>query len=78
MSSPSLSEIKSEHSDGVIRQNWSRKNASDGLNSSRRRRILVQGKVCSRAVVIGHIRKKEVTQESFAEDDDMVKTFPPD
>jgi hypothetical protein len=34
--------------------------------------------VCSRIVVIGHIRKEEVTQVSFAEDDDMVKTFPPD
>ena len=34
------------------------------------------GKVCSRAVVIGHIRKEEVTQMPLAEDDDMVKKFP--
>jgi hypothetical protein len=44
----------------------------DRVYASDNRRILVQGKVCSRAVVIGHIRKEEVTQVSFAEDDDMV------
>jgi hypothetical protein len=50
----------------------------DGLNSPWDWRILVQGKVCSRAVVIGHIRNEEVTQMPLAEDDDMVETFPPD
>ena len=34
--------------------------------------------MCSRIVVIGHIRKEEVTQVSFAEEDDMVKAFLPD
>ena len=55
-------EIKSEHTDGVIRRQLESENAPDGLNSPWDRRILVQGKVCSRAVVIGHIRKEEVTQ----------------
>jgi hypothetical protein len=30
----SLSEIKSGHSDGVTAENWSRKNAPDGLNGN--------------------------------------------
>jgi hypothetical protein len=34
--------------------------------------------MCSRAVVIGHIRMEEVTQMLLSEDDDMVETFPPD
>ena len=41
--SPCLSEIKSEHIDGVNRQNWRRQNASDDLDDPLDRRIFLQG-----------------------------------
>ena len=34
--------------------------------------------MCPCAVVIVHIRKEHMAQVSFAEDDDMIKTFPSD
>jgi hypothetical protein len=74
----SLSEIKSEHSDGVIRRELESEECVRWLEQRVGPAHPCLGKVCSRAVVIGHIRKEEVTQVSFAEDDDMVKTFPSD
>ena len=34
--------------------------------------------MCPCAVVIVHISKEHMAQVSFAEDDDMIKTFPSD
>jgi hypothetical protein len=41
----------------VSAENWSRKNASDGLNSPRYRCILIQREMCPSAIVILHIQE---------------------
>ena len=51
---PVPSEIKSEHTDGVIRRELVLEECA--LSSSRDRCILVQRKVCPRVVVILHLQ----------------------
>jgi hypothetical protein len=51
--------------------------APNSLNSPRYRRILVQGLVYPRFVVIAHVQKEQVAQVPLAKHNDMVKAFPP-
>ena len=75
----SLSEIKSEHIDGVIRQELvSAERVRRTLNGPWDRRVFVQGQMRAGAVVIVHVREQQVAQMSLAEHHDMIKTFPPD
>ena len=41
-------------------------------------RVFVQSEMCASAIVILHIREENVAQVSFAEDNDMIKTFASD
>ena len=59
-------------------ENWRRQNASASLNAPRYRRVLVQGKMRARAIIIFHVGEEYVAQVSLAEDDDMIKAFPSD
>ena len=59
-------------------KDWVRVKAPTGLNSPRYRGILVQGQMCTRAVVIVHVQKEHLAQVPLAEGDDMVKAFPPE
>jgi hypothetical protein len=52
----SLSEIKSEHSDGVIRRELVSGEYARRPEQPAQRRILVQREMCPRAVVIVHLR----------------------
>jgi hypothetical protein len=58
-------------------ENWSRKNAPDGITRDTGA-SLFQGEVGPRASVVRHIQEEYVAQVPLAEDDEMVKTFPPD
>ena len=71
----SLSEIKSERTDGVIRRAWVSEECARMPEQPGYRCILVQGKVCSRVIVILHIQKEHVAQVPLPEDDDMVKAI---
>src|ERR1700726_1825513 len=48
------------------------------LNTSWRRRVLLQGEVCSRPMIIDEIRGQQTSQMALAEDDDVVQAFAPD
>ena len=50
----------------------------NSLNGPRRWRIFVQRQVCASVIIILHVREENMAQVSFAEDDDMIKTFPSD
>jgi hypothetical protein len=52
--------------------------APNGLNSLRYLGVLVQGQMCPRAAVTVHIQKEHVAPVPLAEDDDVVKAFPPE
>jgi hypothetical protein len=45
------------------------------LNASCRRRVLFQGEMCSRPMIIGEIRDQETPQVPLAEDDHVVQTL---
>ena len=45
------------------------------LNGPRHWRIFVQRQGCASVAIIPHGREENVAQVSFAEDDDMIKTF---
>jgi hypothetical protein len=47
----------------------------NSLNGPRHWRIFVQRQGCASVAIIPHGREKNVAQVSFAEDDDMIKTF---
>jgi hypothetical protein len=42
------------------------------------RRILVQGQMRSKLVVVAGVRRKDLAQMGLAEDDDVIEAFPPD
>jgi hypothetical protein len=42
------------------------------------RRVVVQGKMSPRAVVVGDIRHEDAPQMPFVQHDDVVQAFPPD
>src|SRR5258708_5744948 len=59
-------------------QNWHRQRATDGLDSTRDRRVLLQRKVRPSLVVIFLVRIEQMAEMSFAEHNNMVKTIPSD
>src|SRR5258708_28485831 len=59
-------------------QNWHRQRATDGLDSTRDRRVLLQRKVRPSLVVIFLVRIEQMAEMSFAENYNMVKTIPSD
>ena len=59
-------------------QNWHRQRATDGLDSTRDRRVLLQRKVRPSLVVIFLVRIEQLAEMSFAEHNNMVKTIPSD
>ena len=48
------------------------------LDTSWRRRVLLQGEMCPRPMIIGEIRGQQTSQMALAEDDDVVQTLAPD
>ena len=59
-------------------QNWHCQRATDGLDSTRDRRVLLQRKVRPSLVVIFLVRIEQMAEMSFAEHNNMVKTIPSD
>src|SRR6266699_4289495 len=57
-------------------QNWHRQRATDGLDRTRDRRVLLQRKVRPSLVVIFLVRIEQMAEMSFAEHNNMVKTIP--
>ena len=59
-------------------EKWLRQNATNGMYCSRRRRVLVDGKVRASRVLVGRVRSQQMAKMPLAEHDNVVKTFPPD
>jgi hypothetical protein len=55
-----------------------RTDASDSLNRTRNRRILVQGSMRSEIIIIVGVRFQNSAQIRLAQDNDVVHTFTPD
>src|SRR5665213_914429 len=53
-------------------------NRADRLNRARQWRILAQGQVRARLVVVGLVRQQQMAKVPFAKHDDMVGAFPTD
>src|SRR5665213_3096461 len=53
-------------------------NLADRLNRARQWRILAQGQVGARLVVVGLVRQQQMAKVPFAKHDDMVDAFPTD
>ena len=52
--------------------------ATNGLDCTRNRRILVQGQVRARLIVVIEIRPQQMTEVPFAKDNHVINAFPPD
>ena len=52
--------------------------APEGVNWSPRRRILVQGQVCSAPIVVARITAQQMEKMALSQDDHVVQTVPPD
>jgi hypothetical protein len=59
-------------------ENWATKNLPSPFDGARERRILLQGQMRARAIVIFHVRQQQVTEVALAEHDNVVKAFPSD
>jgi hypothetical protein len=59
-------------------ENWAAKNLPSPFDGARERRILLQGEMRARAIVIFHVRQQQVTEVALAEHDNVVKAFPSD
>jgi hypothetical protein len=59
-------------------EKWRRRNATNGMYCSRRRRVLVDRKVRASLVIVGSVRSQQMAEMPLAEHDNVVKTFPPD
>src|SRR6266404_2561643 len=57
-------------------QNWHRQRATDGMDSTRDRRVLQKRTVSPRLVVIFLVRIEQMADMSFAEDNNIFKTIP--
>ena len=47
------------------------------LDASCRRRVLLQGQMCARPMIVGEIRGQETSQMPLTEDDHVVQTLAP-
>src|SRR4249919_3532435 len=52
--------------------------ATNGLDGARNRRVLVQGQVRARLIVVIQIRPQQMTEMALAKDNHVVNAFPPD
>src|SRR5258708_29884775 len=59
-------------------KNWACNDAASFRDSACEWRVLVQGKVRARLVVVGRVRSQQMAEMQLAEHDNVVKTFPPD
>ena len=59
-------------------ENWAAKNLPSPFDGARERRILLQGEMHARAIVIFLVRQQQVTEVALAEHDNVVKAFPSD
>ena len=59
-------------------ENWAAKNLPGPFDGTRERRILLQGEMRARAIVIFHVRQQQVTEVALAEHDNVVEAFPSD
>ena len=51
--------------------------AAEGVNWSPRRRILVQGQVCSAPIVVARITAQQMEKMALSQDNHVVQTVPP-
>src|SRR4030081_1532398 len=59
-------------------ENWTAKNTPCPLNGPRYGRILIQGQVRARVIIVVHIRQQHVTKMPLATHSHMVKALPSD
>src|SRR3981081_4385413 len=59
-------------------ENWTAKNTPCPLNGPRYGRILIQGQVRARVIIVVHIRQQHVTKMPLAKHSHMVKALPSD
>jgi hypothetical protein len=59
-------------------ENWEAKNLPGSFDGTRELRILLQGEMRARAIVIFHVRQQQVAEVALAERDNVVKAFPSD
>ena len=52
--------------------------AAEGVNWSPRRRILVQGQVCSAPIVVARITEQQMEKVALSQDNHVVQTVPSD
>jgi hypothetical protein len=52
--------------------------ATNGLDGARHRRVLIQGQVRARPIVVIQIRPQQMTEMALAKDNHVVNAFPPD
>jgi hypothetical protein len=57
-------------------ENWAAKNLPSPFDGARERRILLQGEMRARAIVIFHVQQQQVTEVALAEHDNVVKALP--
>src|SRR6267378_952024 len=57
-------------------EDWAAKNTPCPLNSARYRRILIQGQVRARLIIVIHIRQQHMAKMPLAEHNNVVKAFP--
>src|SRR6266566_43586 len=50
-------------------EKWRRQNATNGVDCSRRRRVLVDRKVCASLVIVGRVRSQQMAEMPLAEHD---------
>ena len=59
-------------------QDWAADYATNGLDGARDRRILVQGQVRARLIVVVQVGPQQVTEVALAKDNHVINAFPPD
>ena len=57
-------------------QDWAADYATSGLDGARDRRILVQGQVRARLIVVAEIAPQQMMEMGLAKDNHVIKTFP--
>jgi hypothetical protein len=59
-------------------ENWAAKNTPCPLHSTRKGRVLIQGQVRARLIIVIHIRQQHMAKMPLAEHNNVVKAFPSD
>ena len=73
-----LSKLKSEHIRGAIRRGLGGKEWALPSYGARQGRVLIQGQVRARLIIVASVRFQNAAQMHLAQDNDVVQTLPAD